>query len=591
MNSARGIKKSWQDHCTHSLTHSLTHKIFLIVAILFSLTGCIAKNNVEVTLKNPKKATTQSLNITVSNVQVINHQIVITGTNLTAVNNFNIKEGSAITALQIESQTSTSIVANTLTNVSFAAGKIFDFVFSSAQAATTFTVNFSLCDSSLGGKGFNCAITPNDKEVLSYDAVSEKWKPKAVNGLSYQGAWDATAAQPVTSTEGDYFIVSVANAPFQVGDWIIFNGTTFDRIDNSQMIVNVFGRTGAVTALEGDYNLTKLSDVTITAPATNQVLTYNGTIWVNGAATYTETDPNVSAFAKAVLPTCGAGQVLKGDGTSLSCVTDNAGIFLTDVMNSLLTGLSVATNSAIVAGDNLLAALGKLQAQITSVASTYVAKAGGSTLAGTTTLTGTISLSTGLGRITVIDAPSLATDVVNKSYADLKLALTGGTMTGPLINNTSSASTAVAVTQAGTGYAATFMGGNVGIGTTNPATKLDVSGEVRIGNSSTACSGTNEGAQRYNSGTKIMEFCNGTVWTSFTAAVPVNPVGTVLPFACSSTPSGYLPCDGAVISRATYSALFAEIGITYGAGDGSTTFNVPDLRGRVAIDFFKIDAT
>ncbi len=288
--------------------------------MVFFIQGCIGNNFLEVSIYKTKKTKSDSLNITVSNVQVINHQIIITGTNLTAVSDFKIKEGSSNAILEIESKTSTSIVANSLSNVNFAAGKVFDFIFSSAQAASTFTVNFSLCDSTLGGKGFNCAITPNDKEVLSYDAGSGKWKPRSVNGLSYQGAWDATTAQPSTSVPGDYFIVSVADTPYEVGDWIVFNGTTFDRIDNSQMIVGVFGRTGAVSALEGDYDLTKLSDVTITAPATNQVLTYNGSTWVNGAVTYTELDPLVSAFAKAALPTCGAGQVLKGDGTNLSCV-------------------------------------------------------------------------------------------------------------------------------------------------------------------------------------------------------------------------------------------------------------------------------
>jgi microcystin-dependent protein len=54
-------------------------------------------------------------------------------------------------------------------------------------------------------------------------------------------------------------------------------------------------------------------------------------------------------------------------------------------------------------------------------------------------------------------------------------------------------------------------------------------------------------------------------------------------FAGSSAPTGWLVCDGSAISRATYSALFAVIGTTYGAGNGSTTFNIPDLRGRAAI--------
>lgn len=50
-----------------------------------------------------------------------------------------------------------------------------------------------------------------------------------------------------------------------------------------------------------------------------------------------------------------------------------------------------------------------------------------------------------------------------------------------------------------------------------------------------------------------------------------------------SASTGWLPCDGAAVSRSTFSVLFAAIGTTYGAGDGSTTFNVPDMRGRVPV--------
>lgn len=58
--------------------------------------------------------------------------------------------------------------------------------------------------------------------------------------------------------------------------------------------------------------------------------------------------------------------------------------------------------------------------------------------------------------------------------------------------------------------------------------------------------------------------------------------GTVFPFAGSAAPSGWLLCYGQAVSRTTYANLYAVIGTTYGAGDGSTTFNLPDLRGRVA---------
>jgi len=61
------------------------------------------------------------------------------------------------------------------------------------------------------------------------------------------------------------------------------------------------------------------------------------------------------------------------------------------------------------------------------------------------------------------------------------------------------------------------------------------------------------------------------------------PPGTVMHYAGSSTPSGWLNCDGSAVSRSTYADLFSAIGTTWGAGNGSTTFNVPDLRGRAIV--------
>lgn len=58
------------------------------------------------------------------------------------------------------------------------------------------------------------------------------------------------------------------------------------------------------------------------------------------------------------------------------------------------------------------------------------------------------------------------------------------------------------------------------------------------------------------------------------------PVGAIVPYAGATAPSGWLLCDGSAVSRETYRALFTAIGTTYGTGDGATTFNVPDLRGR-----------
>ena len=60
-------------------------------------------------------------------------------------------------------------------------------------------------------------------------------------------------------------------------------------------------------------------------------------------------------------------------------------------------------------------------------------------------------------------------------------------------------------------------------------------------------------------------------------------VGSIYAYSSETIPSGYLKCNGQAVSRTTYSALYAVIGTTYGSGDGSTTFNLPNLSGKVAV--------
>ncbi len=75
-------------------------------------------------------------------------------------------------------------------------------------------------------------------------------------------------------------------------------------------------------------------------------------------------------------------------------------------------------------------------------------------------------------------------------------------------------------------------------------------------------------------GTGAPNFPNGVTGVAST------PASTVIYVAQNTAPTGYLKANGAAISRTTYADLFAAIGTTFGTGDGSTTFNVPDLRGE-----------
>jgi microcystin-dependent protein len=61
------------------------------------------------------------------------------------------------------------------------------------------------------------------------------------------------------------------------------------------------------------------------------------------------------------------------------------------------------------------------------------------------------------------------------------------------------------------------------------------------------------------------------------------PTATIVPWSSASVPSGFLECDGSAVSRTTYATLFGIVGTTYGVGDGSTTFNVPDLADNVPV--------
>ena len=61
------------------------------------------------------------------------------------------------------------------------------------------------------------------------------------------------------------------------------------------------------------------------------------------------------------------------------------------------------------------------------------------------------------------------------------------------------------------------------------------------------------------------------------------PTATIVPWSSASVPTGFLECAGAAVSRSTYSALFAIVGTTYGAGDGSSTFNLPNLADNVPV--------
>ena len=140
------------------------------------------------------------------------------------------------------------------------------------------------------------------------------------------------------------------------------------------------------------------------------------------------------------------------------------------------------------------------------------------------------------------------------------------------------------------GAATGFQGFVAGIGTTNTCYYVATDGsdwEVGLGTVTDAGTDTlartsilassNAGAAvNWGAGTKSI-FC------TIPAIQALEPIGTIKAMGHSTVPQGYLACDGSAVSRTTYVTLFGLLSTTWGAGDGSTTFNVPDLRGRVLV--------
>ncbi len=155
------------------------------------------------------------------------------------------------------------------------------------------------------------------------------------------------------------------------------------------------------------------------------------------------------------------------------------------------------------------------------------------------------------------DIQNLALDT--DTALDLKFDKAGGAITGTITSATWNG-VVVAGQYGGTGVANTgktiTLGGNfVTSGSYNLTTTLTGDTNVTLPTS-------------------------GTLATITQAEAYAPPAGCINPYAGSSAPSGWLLCYGQAVSRATYAVLFAVIGTTYGVGDGSTTFNLPDLRGR-----------
>jgi microcystin-dependent protein len=314
---------------------------------------------------------------------------------------------------------------------------------------------------------------------------------------------------------------------------------------------------------------------------------------------------DAAAFRTAIGAGTGAGTVTSVTGTtpisvatgtttpaiSISAATTSAAGSMSAADKTKLDGIaSSANNYTHPTGD------GNLHVPATSTTNNGKVLTAGATagsLSWTTPTTGTVTSVTGTSPISV--ATGTSTPVISLSTVPVSSGGTGITSftIGDLLY-ASGTTTISKLADVATGNA--LISGGVGVAPTWGKIGLTshVSGTLPVGNGGTGTiTAPTQGGVIYATSTSAYASTiagtagqvltsNGTsapTWTN----VATTPAGVIQQYAGTAAPTGYLLCQGQAVSRTTYAALYAVIGTTYGTGDGSTTFNVPDLRQRVPV--------
>ena len=302
---------------------------------------------------------------------------------------------------------------------------------------------------------------------------------------------------------------------------------SFTIVKDGSGVFKVFGSASETSTL----SVSELSDTTITSASSGDVLSYDGSGWVN--SNLPEADGSTAGIV-----TTGA-QTLAGAKTFSSDVI--ATRYIQSSTNSFTTSLTPSAGALSVDSSTGNVLLGALSASVTDWDFTNV----------TTDSNKVTSLTV------IIDG--------NSSYTyGSDCSVNGSAVSGGVTWFDGSAPTATDDTDV-----ISFTIIKDGSGT------FKVFGAA-AGSSTLSVSQLSDTTISSASSGEVLQY-DGSGWVN---ASPPTPTGSVIAFAGASAPSGWLLCDGTAVSRSTYADLFTIISTTYGSGDGSSTFNVPDLRRR-----------
>ena len=278
---------------------------------------------------------------------------------------------------------------------------------------------------------------------------------------------------------------------------------------------------------------------------------------VRNSVSYTSADNAV------ILRVAGNDGVTIASGSNKFVITDGTSVY--NVTNDTFSNITVEGN-ADIQGTLSVSGAAVFKSTVTvEGAGTFkgdVSVSGNTRIGGTVTVAGAVSLASTLS---VGGATNLASTVTVVGAAALKSTVTvgGAANFGSTVTVEGATNLASTVTVVGAG---TFK------------SNVSVSGNMNIaGNTSIGGTVTIVGANVQAANAKV---CASAFYGDGSNMTGLLPSGVILPYGASASPTGFLLCNGQAVSRSTYSSLFAIVSSLYGDGNGSSTFNVPDLRGR-----------
>ena len=433
----------------------------------------------------------------------------------------------------------------------------------------------------------------------------------ALGDLNYQGTWNATTNTPTLTssvgTKGYYYVVSVAGTTnlngitdWQVGDWAVYNGTAWQKIDNTDAVTSVNGYTGTVVLTQSDISGTVPTSRTITA---GTGLTGGGDLSANRTLAIATTGVSAATYGSAsVVPVIAIntqGQITSATNTTIAIAnTQVSGLGTMSTQNSnsvTITGgsLNGVAIGGTTAGDGTFDILTANVSRLgTSTATSYVASNG---LSSTSTFSGTpptdgivVDYSTGYGRFSAFAGDGYqwytggigATKIMDLSSSGA--LVTNGTVTanGVVLTGNTGTVTSVAAT-AGTGISVSgspiTTSGTLTITNTAPDQTVVLTAGTGISTSGTYPNFTITNTSPSSGGTvtSVAALTLGTTGTDLSSSVAngtTTPVITLNVPTASATNRGALSAaDWTTFNSKAPGTTFTTNYVPY--GQGTTTLN------------------